>query len=138
MESICRERPNLRSSKCSFSYIKADEYESEKPYYYSAPLPAEEEHLRTNLKYSTVDDITVVDVRDVRDQISLDKQGFEYFDAPANLTYAALAEKGLEVYLKDATSFLRFRLNAQLILVYDYRVRGTSGFPSSENPYQDF
>jgi hypothetical protein len=106
MESICREQGSLKGSKCSFSYIKADEYETEKPCYHSSPLPPEGGHLRTNIMCSAVDGITVVDVRDVQNQLSIDNQGFEYFDAPANLTDAALSGKGLEAYLKEITSSL--------------------------------
>jgi hypothetical protein len=130
MDSVQNDLKGSRIQKCSFSFIKAEEYDTEKPYYYSGPLAPDNERLRTNLRYSTVDGIEIVDVRGVRDHLSIDKQGFEYIDVPPSLKDDALSENGLDVYLKEVTSFLRFRLKAQLVLAYDYRVRMKFSFNS--------
>lgn len=130
MDSLKIPKTHMRVIEGSFSYIDPSAYSVEKPYYFSGPLDSSEEHLRTNLAYKDVKDVPIRNLRGFEEHRSLETNGWEYLQTPTTLSDQHLNVADLEPYLAAATSLLRIHLNAQLVLIYDYRVSNSlSGEP---------
>jgi hypothetical protein len=95
---------------------------TEKPFCLSIPLP--EGQPRSNTITCTVPDSIVGNVRGMESLFQLDKNGFEFSGLPPlpqDLDFEdhATFEGG---YLKDMADFLKKKLNADAVFVFDYTV----------------
>lgn len=118
---------NLPAIKGGFSYI-ADlpKWNEDKPYYISGPLPADQEHLRTNLEYAAHTP-TLYNLRGHEKHLKMERDGFElvYYPPEVRLSLDANAEDRTSEYLEATTSWLEKRFEAEKVLCYAFRVRAT-------------
>ncbi|KFY73892.1 hypothetical protein V499_06060 [Pseudogymnoascus sp. VKM F-103] len=96
---------------------------TEKPFCLSIPLP--EGQPRSNTITCTVPDSIVGNVRGMESLFQLDKNGFEFSSLPPlpqdlNFEDHSAFEAG---YLKDMADFLKKKLNADAVFVFDYTRR---------------
>ena len=111
---------------CSFDYLeKTDRYQYQKPYYFSGPLNPEEEQSRTT--YTNHDGIEIRDIRAQAHDLDLERHGFQLLAHTAKNDLTDPGEEEVKDYLEEISSFIKNRLSAELVLVYNYRV----GFPNS-------
>ena len=69
-EDLAKNSPTIT---CSFDYLeKANRYNSEKLYYFSEPLNKEHKQARTNLAYTTHENIQLRDLRGQKHNLKLD------------------------------------------------------------------
>jgi hypothetical protein len=96
-----------------FSYLKREpKYDCEKPYSYDAgPLAEEYENLRTNLVF---EDGPAVCIRDLR--------GRRSFSISTCTAFSFSQDEISTKYLEEMTSFVKVKLQADLVIAYDYRV----------------
>lgn len=113
------------SIQTSFSYLKAKEqYVTEKPYYFNGPLPPDQKHLRTNLEYKDVSNVTVTNIRGGEDTLSLDRHGFELLRLATNIDLSGPTWEDLPIqdYLLEMVEVLKRKLGSELVLAYNYKV----------------
>lgn len=96
---------------------------TEKPFCLAIPLP--EGQPTSNIIDCTMPNMQVGDVRGIENSFQLDKNGFEFSslpELPGNLNFDdhAAFESG---YLKDMANFLKKKLKADHVFVFDYTVR---------------
>jgi hypothetical protein len=108
---------------CSFDYLeKSARYDSEKPYYFSGPLDSDQEPARTNLAYTTHDNIQVRDLRGKEQKLKLEAHGFQLIAHTPKTDLTDPDEREVQNYLEEISSFIKDELNAELVLAYSYRV----------------
>lgn len=95
---------------------------TEKPFCLSIPLP--DGQPRSNTITCTMPDSMVGNVRGIEGLFDLDKNGFEFSSLPplpCNLDFDnhAILEAG---YLKDMADFLKNKLKADSVFIFDYTV----------------
>lgn len=109
----------------------ADVFEREKPYYYSGPLAPEQESQRTNLQFSE-HKVCVTDVRGFEDGIRFEQHGFEIRRHVTSIPLSLQAEDDRTVeYMREMSSWLESRFDADLIACYAFRVTRILGLNSS-------
>ncbi|THV52152.1 hypothetical protein BGAL_0087g00120 [Botrytis galanthina] len=115
---------NSPVSTCSFDYLQRTSlYDTEKPYYFSGPLEKEQESTRTNLTYTTHDNIEVRDLREVENQLKLEIHGFQLLSHRSSVDLADPDTDQLQRYLLEVSNFIKNQLNAEVVLCYNYRFR---------------
>lgn len=118
--------PNLLATPCEFSYIKISDHHSvEKPYYYSGPLPPDQEEPRTNTEFASHGNITAYNIRGHEHEASLDQHGFEFRVVPTKVNISQPVdreEKFGEEYMEEVSAWLKNELQAELVLCYNCRV----------------
>lgn len=119
--------PNSPVTLADFSYIqKSHLYDVEKPYYYSGPLPEDQEHLRTNIGFTTHTDIPTYDIRGREGMTNLDTHGFEFRVVPTatNISEPVVREDEIAgAYMEEVAAWLKDKTAAELVLCYNCRVR---------------
>jgi len=108
---------------CSFEYlVKTELYDDKKPYYSSGLLNPEQEAKRSNLKYTTQENIQVQDLRGNEQNFRLDEHGFELVAHIPKTNLIDPGDEQLERYLEEMSSFIKDKFKAELVLAYNYRV----------------
>lgn len=107
-----------------FEYIAdLQEYAYEKPYYFSGPIPEEQEHLRSNIKYVR-HNVSLRDLRGREQDLKLEQHGFEFPRLPTKLSLT-IEENCMDeshAYMEEVAQWLKERLAAEMVLCYAYRV----------------
>jgi hypothetical protein len=114
---------DLPSTSCTLSFIKAEKYESIKPYFFSGPLPPDQETLRTNLEYTRRDDVSMLDLRGLEHVLDIQQHGFQFLKRPTAISTEKSEDEFIKSYMEETTLILKDQLNADIVLCYDYRVR---------------
>lgn len=99
-------------------------YQDEKPYVvYFAPDESAKHAKRTNIETEEKEDIPVEDIRDKRDQFTLDTHGFEAFTHAMRFEDFEKDELVQTEYLKEVEEVIRKRIpEATEVFVFDWRV----------------
>jgi hypothetical protein len=115
--------PGLPTVSSTFSYLKRDSrYASEKPYYYSGDLPLDYENSRTNLKFEVGPPVLLRDLRVVKEHIHLDTHGVELFKNSSKTLAELRFGEIPQLYLQEMSNIVKIKLQAELVITYDYRV----------------
>jgi hypothetical protein len=105
----------------SFLYLKdALEYQDTKPYYYTGPLPEDQEDMRTNLQYEYRGNIDFHDMRGSEASFTLDKHGFEITKFP--LTRGSDNALPLDNYMEFVAAYMKEHMKAEFAVSYNYKV----------------
>lgn len=100
---------------------ECDKYVTEKPYVISLDVDVQEEQ-RTNLEFEE----KVIDIKDLRPrahQVNLDFHGFELHKIADESMEAYFSEDTIELEIEGARQELEKRFGAELVVVFDSRVR---------------
>jgi hypothetical protein len=100
-------------------------YDTEKPYQYGGPLEPSQEHLRTNIKVETVQRVPVHDLRQLSlTKFTLTQNSFQIMNQPSRYADRLKTEDVLQQYLEETTNLLKELLRAELVVCYNFKVRG--------------
>ena len=114
-------------TNCSFDFLKRSKlYDTEKPYYFSGALEPEQEKQRSNLEYTTHNDIELIDLRGRERQLRLETHGFELLRHNPEANLHEPTDDDLEGYLEEIAAVVKERLSAELVLAYNFRVSSES------------
>lgn len=106
----------------SLSYIKAELYADEKPYFFSGPLPHDKSALRTNIFYQVQDNIPFYDLRKHDESPKIESHGFEFLKIPSAVDLRRPLDDTLHKYLLESVEIIQKHLSADRVICYDYRV----------------
>ena len=106
----------------SFQFIDADRYVSEKPYYVSGHLDEVDEVHRTNIGYVCKRDIPAFDLRGYETMLDLEQHGIAYVNRSRPLPLSLDDQDKLEPCLEELAFVIRQKLQATIVVCYDYRV----------------
>ncbi|OCK76184.1 hypothetical protein K432DRAFT_385628 [Lepidopterella palustris CBS 459.81] len=102
-------------------------YSIKKPYQYSGVLPPSEEHLRSNVEYTTHENVPMHNLRGLPSEIkvNLEEHGFALHKLPFTADSTALKTDAtaLQTYLTDLAAWTKTHFNAEKVLWYNYRFR---------------
>ena len=111
----------------SFDYFKENEKTLvEKPYYFTGPLSAEQEPLRTNFGFEKHGQIPVRDLRDVLSSVSLDTCELELIRRSSTLSRCFSDKDVRDQYLLEVADVLKEKFSAEDVFCYDIRVSTAS------------
>jgi len=115
--------------------VKTELYDDKKPYYFSGPLNPEQEAKRSNLKYTTQENIQVQDLRGNEQNLKLDEHGFELVAHIPKTNLIDPGDEQLERYLEEMSSFIKDKFKAELVLAYNYRVSIQNSIINEDKDY---
>ncbi|KAG7287563.1 hypothetical protein NEMBOFW57_007075 [Staphylotrichum longicolle] len=117
------EFPSLPESHISLSFLEdLPEYDETKPYYFSGPLPEEQEELRTNIRYQTLNRIPLLNLRGQEHKLDVEKHGFEIIKVPESILRLDVRGAGRGEYMEKMAGAVKRRLNATFVVCYNYKV----------------
>jgi hypothetical protein len=117
------EFPSLPRSHISLSFLEElPEYATIKPYYFSGPLPEDQEQFRTNICYRTLDHIPIVNLRGQEQRLNVEKHGFQIVKVPAAVLGLDVKGAGRGEYMEEMAEVVKQRLKATFVLCYNYKV----------------
>ena len=120
MESLKSTKSEI--TRGSFMYLKdVPEYQDNKPYYYTGPLPESQEHMRTNLHYENHENIEFHDIRGNESFFTLDRHGFEMTKFPP-LSRGSDNALPLDDYMEFVAAYMKRHMKAELAVSYNYKV----------------
>jgi len=120
MESLKSTKSKI--TRGSFLYLlDAPEYQHDKPYYYTGPLPEGQEHLRTNLQYEKHENIEFHDMRGNEAFFTLDRHGFEMTKFPP-LSRGSDNALPLNDYMEFVAGYMKEHMKAEFAVSYNYKV----------------
>lgn len=119
----------------SLAYLEYDPiFKHEKPYFIRFPLDDLPEAKQTNLKFDYYD-VSIEDIRGRESQFKLDDVGFELAEFHTVLKYDDFNDfrENSKIYFKEIEEFLKKKLGAQFVEVYDCTIRRrTPDFPAAQ------
>jgi len=116
--------PTITTSFCCIK--RCNKYNTEKPYFFSGPLPTDQEPHRTNLEYENAPNVLLRDLRGYEKCLNLDRHGFEFIDRGLLSTTQCKTEEDAHEYMLGISEYTKSRFGAELVVCYDYSVQ----FPS--------
>lgn len=104
-------------------------YKTEKPYYFVEKLPEVPDSMMSNCRYEKRDNISVIDVRGMKDKFTLEENGWEYLRHQSTVSLDPDAYLGeshcqetVEKYLAECVEVVQARYNGSKIICFDWRV----------------
>jgi hypothetical protein len=103
-------------------FSKDDFYNIEKPYYFSGELTPDESHRRTNQAFEE-HNIVIQDIRNGEYHPTLTENGVEVIRHIPTEDLSRITDARIAAYLREITSFMKQRMNAEHCFCYSYKVR---------------
>ncbi|KUJ15024.1 uncharacterized protein LY89DRAFT_736084 [Mollisia scopiformis] len=117
----------LPETTVTFYCIKRSEkYDTQKPYFYSGTLPADQEENRTNLEYTAVPNVVLRDLRGYERDLDIEQHGFQFLDRRLISETECRREEDVQGFMLGISKFTEERFAAELVLCYDYNFRRSS------------
>ncbi|RWA10870.1 hypothetical protein EKO27_g4235 [Xylaria grammica] len=124
------EFPNLPQSYRKLCFLRdLDEYESQKPYYISGPLPNDLADYRSNIQYDLVNGVFISNLRGHEKKLSLEKHGFQIIEVSEAIGSLDVQGQERNEYIEKMADLLKERLHADLVLCYNYKFRSSDANP---------
>ena len=119
----------LKGHEVNVEYVKPlPKYTAEKPYILGLDIALSDELIRTNLEFERKQ-LNVSDARSVRDELSVEAQGFELLTIPSEIMALHFNDINSRNETKGVQSLLSQRFNTDKVYLYDHAVRCSSSSP---------
>ncbi|KAL8902974.1 MAG: hypothetical protein Q9207_004247 [Kuettlingeria erythrocarpa] len=89
----------------------------------AGPLDKDQERYRSNVTYTTEDEIKIRDIRGLEGNLSLDIHGFQLIEHRPRTPLDNPDEEEIKNYLSETSAFLKRTLGAEVVITYNYRFR---------------
>ena len=105
-------------------------YATEQPYEVVGTLPAEQECMRSNVKFE-IHEVPILDLRQNLSTVSFDTHGFEIVKEPGLSGFNLADDEQMKDYLLGIVELLKTRFDAEEVVVYNYNVQYPKHKPST-------